>query len=353
MAVYLITYISALIFGYILNFNHQYFFSKKIVYTIFFFNCMFLIAALRAETVAADTSAYISIFKNIQSTPWNLLDETFQYEKGYIILNKIISLFFSERVLLMLIAAFTYFGFAYILIKESKNVYLSTILFMGFNHFFTSMSSLRQYMALVFLLLAYRGFLGGRNLKSFLYMLLAFEFHHTSIIFSFCLLVLMVLKVSRKTLLIFLILESIVVYFYKPMLFAFVEIFPKYSYYLTPQMFESETGIGEIRLCFIIIELFIILVVLLKKESQTEKNILLSILLSGAVVIGILQKNIPYIWRLTFYFDFMLLLIVPELIELQKRHKTISYFLFNSLSICYFIYLCFNNLGVIPYKIYF
>ncbi len=97
MAVYLITYISALIFGYILNFNHQYFFSKKIVYTIFFFNCMFLIAALRAETVAADTSAYISIFKNIQSTPWNLLDETFQYEKGYIILNKIISLFFQKE----------------------------------------------------------------------------------------------------------------------------------------------------------------------------------------------------------------------------------------------------------------
>lgn len=353
MSIYLITYVSALIFGYILNLNREYFCAKRTVYVMFFFSCMFLIATLRAETVAADTSAYISIFRNIRSTPWKLLGDIFQYEKGYVVLNKIVSVLFSERVLLMLVSGVIYFGCAFVFLKESKNVYLSTILFMGFNHFFTSMSSLRQYIALIFLLLAYISFYNRRTIKSFFFMFLAFEFHQTSIIFSLCIIALMILGTCKKSLCGILLLESIIIFFYRPILLIFVKIFPKYSYYLTPYMFDNETGIGEIRLCFIILEILLIVLVLIKKELRTKKNIILSVLLSCGVSIGILQKNIPYIWRLTIYFDFILLLLIPEIIEGSKKHKIILYSIVNVLSISYFIYLLHNNLGVIPYKIYF
>ena len=354
MLIYMLVYMFLGLIGLLFATYPYYSALKKKVFLVGGFSALFILQALRADTVAADTSSYITIFNNIARTPWNLLESKFKYEYGYVFLNKIVSLFCSNpQAFLAIISFIIMFGTALFFYLESSNVYLSTLLFVGLNHFFTSMSSLRQYTALVLVMFAYYYIEQKKYSKSILFMFLAFFFHHTVIIFNIGLISLMVLKPTKRMVIFFTIIESLVLISYKPIITVFTYFFPKYNYYLTDAMINNETGIGEIRICFIIIQVFLVAIIFINKKYATDRNIRLSALVTIGITIGLLQKNVPYIWRLVFYFDYLLLLLLPEILKIRIKNKAVCISGCYILTTIYFVYLLFHNLGVIPYSIYF
>ena len=354
MLIYIAIYLFFICIAVLFNVTPNFSISKKKIYLFVTFGIMFILQALRADTVAADTKAYINIFESIKNTHWKILTNQFNYEFGYIILNKLISILCVESQFLLTVVSFIIMlGFAYLFYLESSNIYLSTIFFLGLNHFFTSMSSLRQYIALMFAMYAYFHMQKRRYAVSILFMLLSFLFHQTVIVFNIALIGIMLLKPIKSTIVLFVIIEIIILSFYKYILNIFIIFFPKYQYYLTDSMLETETGIGEIRICFILIEVSLLLLLFINKKYATAKNVRLASLISISITIGLLQKYVPYIWRLIFYFDFLLLLLIPGIIEKKKINKQIYIVLCVIGASAYFVYLLFHNSEVVPYRTYF
>ena len=86
---------------------------------------LFLIAALRGETVGTDLENYLPAFKTIVNTSWDAIFEI-DWEPGYIVFNKLLSLFSDDnRFFLIVTSLFTTVGYLLFIWKNSKKPWLS------------------------------------------------------------------------------------------------------------------------------------------------------------------------------------------------------------------------------------
>ena len=121
-------------------------------YTIF--ACLLLIAlfALRHPSMGVDLGygrsyGYLNQFKLISGKNWFSVftDEFMNYERAYIILNKIIGIFTDDiQIFLFVITTIALIPIFYYIHKNSDDVVLSTVIFMGIPVFEMYFSGLRQ-----------------------------------------------------------------------------------------------------------------------------------------------------------------------------------------------------------------
>ena len=144
---------------------------------------LFLTAALRATTVGGDLENYIPAFLTISQIPWSEL-WMYPWEYGYVLLNKILSLVsFDERVLLVGVGLVVTLGYVRFIRVYSKTAWLSLFLLIAMGYYITSLSMLRQSLAIVCVLNSIQ-YVENRNFRKFaLCVLIAVCFHYTAIAF--------------------------------------------------------------------------------------------------------------------------------------------------------------------------
>ena len=162
--------------------------DKRVICIIFGLE-LILISALRMSTVGADLQNYLVRFDVIAETPWNnlnILNELWGFEYGFLLLNKIISIFTNDsRILIYVTSFFINFSFSYFIYKYSEKPYLSFYLFVAFNFFGTSLNLVRLFLAGSILLYSIK-YLEEKKLAKFvLIVLLATTFHSSALIFIF------------------------------------------------------------------------------------------------------------------------------------------------------------------------
>lgn len=325
--------------------------GKKIYFIITFFSVT-LVEGLRSINVGEDLRAYVSWFYYYQGTKFGLenLYDFSSFEPGFILLSKAIGkIALSPQCFIMCTSIIIVFLNLTLLYKSSKDFYLSILLFFGFNHFFTSMVSLRQYIAIGFVVWVFI-LLNEKKYKFALIMcIVALYFHQSSAIFSIVVLAAHFLKRYRKSIP-WIFGLSIVSILFINQLYDFVSsFFVKYS-----TNYQMSTGgmIGKLRLIYIFLEIILLFIIYFSRKYQDDKYTEYSILIIPSIFCGLLT-SVPWAFRIGYYFDYILLLLIPEMVVDEKVNRKAFRIATIIVSIIFFLYYLSSNPGqTVPYEFY-
>lgn len=332
--------------------------TGKKLFLGFAFIPMFLIQALRGYTIGEDTAGYINHYHMIGNMGWKSLDFTYNgFEPGYILLNKVVAFFSGNNatIFLAIVSGIIMVGFSVFIYYNSSNVILSTILFVALNHFFTSMVSLRQYIAMAILINSFYFFKKRKLGKLLLLCAVSFLFHKSSIIFSIFILGLYFVKLTRNKILLLIGIELTGTLCFPSLLALALRILPKYNYYFVfIQNFTTSMGIGKIRIIYLLLEIALIGAVLVVKRYSNRDFYALAMIISVAAISILLQGKIPLLWRLAYYFEVYLIILIPNIF----CKKTSNGYLYKisilaAITIFYAYLLWTNAAEIVPYRTFF
>lgn len=153
-------------------------------YTLgFFFVVLCILLALRHVSVGTDLEAYSPTFESISKAKWKDIFTVCYMEKGYVVLNKIVSFLGGDfRVFLCVVSLMTTIPFYFLYKKETNNPILCIALYLGCLPFSMFFSGLRQAIAMAFIVPSY---LFVKNKKIILFIctvLLASLFHKSALV---------------------------------------------------------------------------------------------------------------------------------------------------------------------------
>ena len=311
---------------------------------------LFLTAALRASTVGGDLENYIPAFLTISEIPWSELWR-YPWEYGYVLLNKILSLISSnEQVLLIGVGLFVTIGYIRFIRVYSKMVWLSLFLLIALGYYLTSLSMLRQSLAIVFVLNSIQ-YVENRNFKRFaLWVSVAVFFHYTAIAF-FLLYPLSRFRIS-------------IIYFICILLFSFlfsafsgniilIHIIDKYY-----SIYEGNIISGEgYNMLFLLLTItFIGLLIGRHYHIKNARYEIFCQMLILACCLQLFSLQFSLFARIVLYYQIALIIFIPEILSYIKD-RSIAYLckigiLSGSVFYLIFIYFENNSSRILPYAFF-
>ena len=354
MYIYLAVFIMMSFYGKLI-FNKGISKNYKIIFLTFNLIIFGTIECLREFTIGEDTINYINWFIDYSKAGWtnSLYHPTRDVEIGYKVLNLLIAEFTQNPRILLVIVSILILGLhLWFLNVNSKNVWLSMVLFVGLNFFTNSMTAWRQYIAMGIVVWLYPLLLKKEYKKAMVVVLTGALFHKTSIICSMILIIMYFFSYTYKNILRISMLLLLCIPVIEVIVQCILKYLPKYRFYFSQEELGN-MAIGKLRWLFIIIEIAMIIYVYANKRYHSRKIVLLSLMVIFSVYVGILGKYIPHIFRLGYYFDYFLLLFIPEIIPSTGTNKAVAEITVWGMSLLfYYYYLITNAGGIVPYHIY-
>lgn len=310
------------------------------------FAVLFLVAGLRVN-VGSDYESYVFWFHRIAD------GATAYFEPGFVLLNKLISIFTNDAQWLFIASSFITLMLIFTAIRKySVNPALSVFLYSALSFFFYSFNATRQFIAVGIIFLAYGALIDRKWLKYMLYVLLACMFHKTALFMAFIYLVVNA-KLTKIQYIGLAILASVSIIFRDSLLTLMTNIYPMYK---DNEEYLYKISFSEILITTAVICLAVMLVYL-KKNTMSLKNVNDRIYLNLVFLILLLHTGlawVPAINRISLYLDISLILIIPVLLSKIKR-KQWSYF-FTILTMIFFSIYTYISIGlnnsnnVLPYN---
>jgi hypothetical protein len=307
---------------------------------------LFALSAFKASTVGADMQRYSSGFYAIANLPWNKLN-SFDWEYGYVLLNKIVSLFFCDfRCLILIVSLIIVFLFSKHIYNESKIQWFSFYLFICMNIFNFTLSGYRQSLAMAITAYSIRYLqYGNRNFIKFaFFVLLASLFHQSALIF---LLIYPIskMKISKEYILL-VSLSGILAYVLGGRFInILLDMYNRKQIVVTGQGFEM----------FLMLLLITLGGLLFKKHSiEKDDNINLYLhMMILSVFLQIFSFHLSIFVRIVSYFSIHMIIFIPNIISTisSKQLKYASIVMTCLLAFGFYLYNLSNNLlGTIPYR---
>lgn len=328
MMIYLIATIFIIVYAIIGNVNKNKF--RKKVFLIISFGILTIIAMLRKYTVGIDLEIiYTPTFEEIKNISFANLSKV-SIEIGYAFINKVLSLFTDDiQILIVFSSICTFPIYGWFIYKNSKDVVLSTLLFLITSTYFMSMNVVRQALAISLILIAYETIKKNKTLKSIVLILIATSIHASAII---CLSFILFkrLKWKKSYLRNSLIILIIALIFMNPIISIYSSVTESvglsnnknYDYYLESDRF----GVGYINLSSlsdVVLYAFVFLLgcyLLAIYENEDNNYDFLMYMSYLAILFTILSLKMSVISRLALYFiPFVLLMIPEELLKMKNR----------------------------------
>lgn len=175
---------------------------KKIIYLSILFVLMFVVTVMRYG-VGNDYFSYIRIFERINDTPWSDI-LGLEFEPLFSVVTKLISMVTGNyEVMYGIYSVLILVPVAYSIYRHSDIPWLSVTTYLCFTFFYTSLSFIRQSIAVSVLILAY-GFIKKRKLVPVLiFAVIATLFHYTALVFIPFYLLAHFLKPTKKSVIIY------------------------------------------------------------------------------------------------------------------------------------------------------
>lgn len=158
----------------------------------FIFVVIVLLLGLRHPSMGNDlrfgrTNGYLWAFETIASVPFSEVihwSSFLNYERGYVLFNKILSYISNDsQCLILACAIFSIFPITWLMKKHSKDIAFSSLVFMGLPVFLMMYSGLRQGIAIGICCFAYDAIIERKPIKFVLIVLLASLFHSSALFF--------------------------------------------------------------------------------------------------------------------------------------------------------------------------
>lgn len=238
------------------------------------FFLFFLIAALRRYDVGSDTLQYYSSYDLIGKSNWDF--SGFRFELLYCVLVKVLYAFDHSPQTLIIISSLIINVSFYIFVRNnSKNYFLSTLLYLLLNMFFTNMNIMREALALSVCLASFSFLKKGRYVLYIMFSVVSMLFHYVGFlsIFVFILYIISRHKTLKKIFVAFMIVFALFGYFF---IEKVLQLFnSQYIGYLSSE-FANGGNVGAIMeflmYSFILMLLFIYHSLFCKELRKSRKN---------------------------------------------------------------------------------
>ena len=320
--------------------------KKNVLLNVSFLE-LFLILLFRAPF--SDMINYINMFDYIGNLPFGAL-KNIEWEYGYVLLNKLISMItLNERVLIGIVAFITLLG-QYIFIKKySKNYLVTLVLFIGLNFFNYHYILFRQEIALAIVLFSIRYIEKQKLVKFILCIIIAMLFHQSALVFV---LIYIVSKIeSTKEIRIYFIPVFMIIFTLRGFLGNLIYI-SSYTEYVG----NTQTSDGYTML-FLLMGIYIAILVLEYIFFNKEKNKISKTenifywMYTLAIIFQILATTQSLVARIVLYFSLSLIILLPNIIEKIENKKLVV--LINFILVVLIMVFSFTNEPLEPYKLYF
>lgn len=309
-----------------------------------------LVLCLRHPSMGIDlgygsSTGYLASFEKLGGYSWKKIFsiENFRgYERGYILLNKLVYLIFpDQQFFLSVCAILSVTPVIYLIAKKSEDTLLSLITYMALPVFQLLFSGLRQNLAIGLCMLAFVMAKDKKPIKFLLLVIVAFFFHRSAFFFLlvYPLLNLQINKTARIISFFLIALTFIIRY----------ELFSVLTKIFRPQALPDDNN--AIMLFLLMCALYVFLSVFEQKEQTGYLNIFFLACVCQAFS-GVYNTAM----RLGYYFMLSLLFLVPSSINLisnQKERKFV-YIVTVVLLIALGVYSLINSswAGAYPYSFF-
>ena len=304
----------------------------------------FVMLALKAESVGADTDQYTRMF---EATQVDLFDKYYdRIEGGYrlflIVLTKI---FDNPQWQFVVFAVFSFIVFVYFLERNSCKPEWFVLMFLALNIYAFYMTGLRQAFAMTICLLAYEKIKEKKLIWFILLVALAMSFHMAAM-FVIPAYFIAHLKTTKAKIPLYIIV------------FVVAAIYNEELFMFAGDAFELEYGIEETGNGYIMIGLMFIITVLSFLRLRTliaynENNkylIQLHVVHMGLWMLRLFSRTAA---RPTMFYTFFTILLIEQLIMSIKNKETraIVNVLVTAFATLYFFYRL-PGMGIIPYRFF-
>lgn len=356
MAVYLLmfVYISLLAF-FLLKYEDK---TRELAFLMLPTFILFLIVAgFRTSSVGGDLGTYISIFESndLQLPDLSHLFSS-RFEIGYLLVNIFLRSVGNHYTILLFVFAFiTLLSWFFVISKQSKNVYISLIIyFSSLGMFFYSLSNIRQGLAIALSFLGIYYLLKNNKILATVFILLAPLFHTSGIV---CLLyfpfkkIILNKKIYKSLFFVFLIIFP----FTKQLAMVFISIFPQYISYLETSWFLDSNKWAPILLTILYCLVFIIGEVVMKKKQLSKSEQYIRTLFFVYLLLTMMSLQTTLLERFAYYFAPIVTLYIPMIlykIEERKLRWIISYFILVAYFLIFLVLVYYKPewYQIVPYR---
>lgn len=293
--------------------------KRKTLFCLISGAIVILLIGLRHPSMGIDLgylwkdTGYLSSFDVINTYSWSELFEMegfLNYEKGYVLLNKVIGTIYDDWQFLLFVCAVLSIAPIFFYIKRKSTLpLLSVFILMGLPVFLMSYSGLRQAIAIAITVWSVKYIEEKRVIPFILAVLFASTFHKTALVF----LVAYPLYYVRMN-----DLWKLVTVLFLPVVFVFKEpLFEVLSKLFKDNAVANETG--AITLFLVFCAVYIYLILLNKKFDETQNGVvnLFYVACVCQAFGGIFQTAM----RVGYYFMIYLIVALPNTITQNKNKQ--------------------------------
>lgn len=351
MAIYLMTSISILFFAlFYETANSMNILQKRLPVHFFLipsFMLLFVVSAFRGDFTTDYTNYTILFHRYNMYDFFDVFKAGFTQEPGYIFLSRFIGLFTSNEVflfavttLIILIAYFTHIK------KYSVNIWLSVLMFVTIDTYYTSFHITRQILAVAIIFAGAKFLYERKFFKFLLVVILASLFHQTSLImipFYFIL----NFRIKIRNLILFFITAVILVVFFQDLL-DYIQMFVYDNY--TEQAYGMTGASVANAVLPVALAAFSIFH---SKKLDSKNNNMHRIWFNASIfyaIFSILSLQILMVERISFFFAPFSLLLVPYIFSKMKdKNLRVIYTLVLMVALIAYNYLVLSDSVFDPY----
>lgn len=287
-------------------------------YLVFFIAAILvigLVSGLRSVNVGTDLSyTYFPNFNKILKG-----DLTVYTEKGFTYFNKFLQQFSSNPQILTLSTSFIFaFTLCFVSIKYSKSPILSVIVACLSTAYFISLNNVRQSIACIIMIAAYPSLYKKQLLKFLLFVLIGCIFHYSVLIFIPVYMFINWRWIKKRFLSIAIILTVSLPVLTKGLLLLISKT--KYNYFLVSDF--NNGNANKLNIIFGLVWFVIAFIILYKdrmKHRQSWTLLALQFFSFWTSLLSLFISVSEMISRLTNFFIFYQILIIPYLVSMQKK----------------------------------
>lgn len=233
-------------------------------------------------------------------------------EPGYLLCNKIVSLFGGSFRTYLMLYSFVLLLLYYKIFAEYSPYFIVSVLFFLINGYNQSIFVVRQHMAIALFIASFPLIIERRFLPFLIMTVLMFSFHRTALI---CLPIYFIYPLSKKKLLLWIPILSVVLYIaFGMLLYRFSQYFWGYEGYL----YGDREGANSTGIIIMAILLIMYIITLKKAIFEEGINKLVFLLLTLSVIINIVGMGFTPTGRLCLYFEAVAMFALPIILKYQK-----------------------------------
>ena len=229
--------------------------QKKLWYLVLAVLPLALMTMFRAGSIGNDTQGYIDYFDSIKSLSLSQALDNTRFEKGYILLNYILSrISKNSQILLIVSGAFSYFSLSRWTYKWSAAPGLILCLAVEMLYIDSWMNIVRQAIAFFILLFAFDDLVERKFWRFLVITVLAAQFHNAAYAFLLAWPVAHLLRsikrnsvAAEKRFQKYVLFAGVLAFFFiSPLLNQLINLFPVYCYYVAGEYMNGEARLAVI-----------------------------------------------------------------------------------------------------------